>query len=56
MITALIIPDLISMGAIGIVSATITGAVALLTRSMLVTVATGAVAAALIRAVFAGAP
>jgi uncharacterized membrane protein len=51
MITALIVPDLISMGLLGMVSAAVTGVVALLTRSMLATVVTGVLAATAIRAV-----
>jgi uncharacterized membrane protein len=51
MITALIVPDIVSMGRVGLGAAFVTGMVALVSRSMLATVIAGALAAAGIRAI-----
>lgn len=50
MISALIIPDLLSMGALGITAALATISVALLTGNMFATVLGGAAVAMLLRA------
>lgn len=49
MISALIIPDLLSMGALGVLAALVTTGIALASRSMLATVVGGALIAMLLR-------
>jgi uncharacterized membrane protein len=50
MITALIVPDLVSMGRVGLAAAVAAGVVALASRNMVATVVAGALCAAGLRA------